>query len=173
MVRSALAGKSQIGRGPKTIAPFVAPASIAAASAIALLPIVAQVGWGPSFGYLMLIAWRLLRSDAFPGWWAAPLGLWNDLVVGEPIGLSVFLWTLSMLLLDLADRRTMWRDYWIEWLLAAVLLFISAVVRWKVDALMGAPNEFHVIWSPLIIAILAFPVAAWAASRLDRWRLGR
>ena len=26
-----------------------------------------------------------------------------------------------MLALDLIDRRTMWRDYWIEWVLAAVL----------------------------------------------------
>lgn len=173
MVRSALAGKSQIGRGPKTIAPFVAPASIALASLLGLLPIVAQVGWGPSFGFLMLIAWRLLRADAFPGWWAAPLGLWNDLVVGEPVGLSVLTWTLAILLLDLADRRTMWRDYWLEWLLAAVLLFIGAVIRWQVDALMGAHHEFHMIWAPLAIAVLAFPVAAWAASRLDWWRLGR
>jgi len=173
MGRSALAGKSQIGRGPRTIAPFVAAISIALASLLGLLPLVAQVGWGPSFGFLMLLAWRLLRADAFPGWWAAPLGLWNDVVVGEPIGLSVFVWTLAMLLLGLADRRTMWRDYWIEWLLALVLLFIGAVVRWHVDALMGAHNEFHVIWPPLIIAVLAFPVAAWAAARLDRWRLGR
>lgn len=173
MVRSALAGKSPIGRGPKPIARLVAPASIMAASLLGLLPLIAQVGWGPSFGFLMLIAWRLLRADAFPGWWAAPLGLWNDLVVGEPVGLSVLTWTLAMLLLDLADRRTMWRDYWIEWLLALGLLFISAVIRWQVDALMGAHSEFHVIWSPLLIAVLAFPVAAWAASRLDRWRLGR
>jgi rod shape-determining protein MreD len=173
MVRSALGNHPAIGRGPRASAPYVPAVSVVLAALVGLLPIVAQVGWGPSVGFLMLIAWRLLRGDAFPGWWAAPLGLWNDLVTGGPLGLSVFVWPLAMLLLDLADRRTMWRDYWIEWLLAAVLLFISAVVGWEVDAQMGARQEFHMIWTPLLIAILAFPLAAWAASRLDRWRLGR
>ena len=27
-----------------------------------------------------------------------------------------------MLALDLIDRRTMWRDYWIEWMVAGVLI---------------------------------------------------
>ena len=39
-------------------------------------------GWWPDFGLLMLIAWRLLRADAWPAWWAAPLGFVNDLVTG-------------------------------------------------------------------------------------------
>lgn len=173
MVRAALGNNARLGRSPRSSAPFVPAASVAAASLLSLLPIVAQVGWGPDFGFLMLIAWRLLRNDAFPAWWAAPLGLWNDLVTGSPIGLSVFVWPLAMILLDLADRRTMWRDYWLEWLLAAVLLFIRAVIGWRVDGLMGAAHDMHMIWSPLLIAVLAFPLAAWAASRLDRWRLGR
>ena len=29
-----------------------------------------------------------------------------------------------MLVLDLIDRRTMWRDYWIEWMVAVVLIAI-------------------------------------------------
>ncbi len=50
------------------------------------------------------------------------MGLVNDLFTGFPIGFSVTLWSATMLALDLVDRRTMWRDYWIEWGLAAVLL---------------------------------------------------
>ncbi len=34
-----------------------------------------------------------------------------------------------MLVLDLVDRRTMWRDYWIEWVLAAVLLLVNECAR--------------------------------------------
>jgi len=173
MVRSALGGNTTIGRGPKRLARYWPAASVAIASTLSVLPIVTEVGWGPDFGFLMLIAWRLLRGDVVPGWWAAPLGLFNDLVTGGPVGLSVAVWTASMLLLDLADRRTMWRDYWIEWLLATVLLFISQVVRWRVDGVMGAPYDFHLIWSPWIIAVLAFPLAAFVASAVDRWRLGR
>jgi rod shape-determining protein MreD len=173
MVRSALGANANLGRGPKRFARYWPAGSVAVASTLALLPVVTEVGWGPDFGFLMLVAWRLLRGDAVPAWWAAPLGLFNDLVTGAPIGLSVTAWTAAMLLLDLADRRTMWRDYWVEWLLAAVLLFMEQLLRWRVDALMGAPYDFNRIWSPWIIAVLAFPLAAYAASAVDRWRLGR
>jgi rod shape-determining protein MreD len=94
-------------------------------------------------------------------------------MTGSPIGLSISLWTSAMLLLDLLDRRTMWRDYWIEWALAALLLLADEAARWRVDSIMGAPLPFRVIGPPLLIAVLVFPLAAWTATRLDRWRLGR
>jgi rod shape-determining protein MreD len=172
MVRAALGG-SRINHGPKRLARFVPAASVVAASALALLPIVTGLGWVPDLGFLLLIAWRLLRSDAIPAWWAAPLGLVNDLITGAPVGLSMTIWTAAMLALDLLDRRTMWRDYWIEWALAALLLLADEAARWRLDALMGAPVPFSTLVPPLLIAILAFPLAAWCASALDRWRLGR
>jgi rod shape-determining protein MreD len=134
---------------------------------------VAEVGWMPDTGLLLLLAWRLLRGDVIAAWWAAPLGAWNDLVLGLPLGLSVVTFTGAMILLDLLDRRTMWRDYWLEWLIAAGLLFVAEVMRWRIDAAMGAPYPLASVLAPTIIAILSFPLAAWAASRIDRWRLGR
>lgn len=172
MVRAALGG-SRINRGPKRSARYLPAMSVVAASLLSLLPVVASIGWVPDLGFLLLIAWRLLRSDAIPAWCAAPLGLVNDLITGAPIGLSMAIWTGAMLALDLLDRRTMWRDYWIEWALAALLLLADETARWRVDAAMGAPVPFSMLVPPLIIAILVFPLAAWAASRLDRWRLGR
>ena len=127
----------------------------------------------PDAGFLLLLAWRLLRGDVIPAWWAAPLGLWNDLVLGLPIGLSVATWATAMILLDLLDRRTMWRDYWLEWLLAAALLMLAELGRRQVDAAMGAPYPLTAVIAPLVIGILSFPIAAWTASALDRWRLGR
>ena len=173
MVRFALGRPNSLDRRPKTSAAIIPALSVLAASWLAVLPIVSQVGWVPDFGFLLLLAWRLLRNDAVPAWWAAPLGLVNDLLTGSPIGMSTVVWTSSILLLDLLDRRTMWRDYWVEWVLAALLLLMDEVARWYVDILMGAPLPFSVIVSPLLIAVLAFPLGAWTASRLDLWRLGR
>ena len=173
MVRAALGRNSKINRGPKRLARFIPALSVVAASSLTLLPIVTTIGWIPDFGFLLLIAWRLLRADAIPGWWAALLGLVNDLLTGSPVGLSVAIWTAAVLALDLLDRRTMWRDYWIEWGLAALLIFGNDVARWRIDAAMGAPHEFRVILPPFIIGVLVFPLAAWCASALDRWRLGR
>jgi rod shape-determining protein MreD len=173
MVRAALQGR-KIGQGPHPAATYVPAVSVVVASVLATLPIVSKGGWYPDAGFLMLIAWRLLRSDVWPSWWAAPLGLVHDLVTGAPIGFSVATWTAAMLLLDLVDRRTMWRDYWIDWGLAAVLLFAYEAAEWRVAQVMGASMPFvATVLPPAAISILAFPIAAWLASRIDSWRLGR
>ena len=173
MVRAALATKRRIGQGPKPLAAFVPMATVVLASLLAALPIVATSGWYPDFGFLALISWRLLRSDPWPGWWAAPLGLVNDLLTGSPIGLSVALWSATMLALDLIDRRTMWRDYWIEWVLAAVLIAINEWLQWRVAAVAGARVPPAAMLAPVAISVFVFPLTAWLVSRIDTWRLGR
>ncbi len=173
MVRAALSSGRRIGQGPRTGASYIPAATVIAASMLSALPIVSTSGWYPEFGFLALIAWRLLRSDPWPAWWAAPLGFANDLITGAPIGLSVILWTSTMLLLDLIDRRTMWRDYWIEWALAALLLLLNETAERWVAGLMGPAPPFSSIVPPLLISVFAFPVVAWIVARLDRWRLGR
>lgn len=173
MVRAALATKRRIGQGPKAFAAFVPAASVVAASLLAALPIVDQSGWYPDFGFLVLISWRLLRSDPWPGWWAAPMGLVNDLLTGSPIGFSIALWSATMLALDLVDRRTMWRDYWIEWGLAAALIAIDEWLQWRVAASGGARVPIEAIVPPLVLSICVFPLSAWLVSRVDRWRLAR
>ena len=78
-----------------------------------------------------------------------------------------------MLALDLIDRRTMWRDYWIEWVLAAVLLAIDQWLQWRLAAMVGARVSVTMMVPPVIIAICVFPLSAWLVSRVDAWRLGR
>ncbi|MFL6729584.1 MAG: rod shape-determining protein MreD [Sphingomicrobium sp.] len=173
MVRAGLATKRRIGQGPKAFAAFMPMVSVVAASMLAALPIVTTSGWYPDFGFLVLISWRLLRSDPWPAWWAAPLGLANDLITGAPIGLSVVLWSATMLALDLIDRRTMWRDYWVEWVLAAVLIAIDEWLQWRVAAAVGARVPISMIGPPIAISIFVFPLSAWLVSRFDTWRLGR
>ena len=172
MPRSALSSK-RIGQGPVTGATYVPAASVVIAILLSSVPIVTQTGWFPDFGLLMLVAWRLFRADVWPTWWAAPLGLVNDLVAGFPLGLSVTVWTASMLALDLLDRRTIWRDYWVEWGLASLLILLNEAAQWQVAAWMGARVPFAFMVPPILISIAAFPVAAWLAARLDQWRLGR
>lgn len=172
MVRNALAGRAA-ATAPVTGAAYVPAASVVAASALALLPIVSSSGWWPNAGLIMLLAWRMARADAWPAWWAAPLGFVNDLLTGAPIGLSVATWTAIMLAMDLIDRRTQWRDYWIEWAVAAAMLAAAGWAEWQVAALSGAPVPAMQFVPAVLIEILVFPLAAMAAARIDRWRLGR
>ena len=102
MPRAVLTGRQRIGRDAAPYAAFVPAATVVAASLLAALPIVSTSGWYPDFGYMVLISWRLLRADPWPAWWAAPLGLVNDLFTGYPVGLSIALWSATMLALDVA-----------------------------------------------------------------------
>ena len=174
MVRSALGPQgARLNKGPRVGADYIPAGTVVAGSLLSLLPIVSATGWWPDFGLLMLLGWRLLRADAWPAWWAAPLGFLNDLVLGNPVGLSVALWAAMMIAMDILDRRTMWRDYWIEWALAAVLLLANeSIERWA-SGVMGAPLPYARILPALLISIFVFPVAAWLVARLDRWRLVR
>lgn len=174
MARSALGPPAaRLGKGPRPGAEYVPAATVVAGSLLSLLPIISASGWWPDFGLLMLLGWRLLRADAWPAWWAAPFGFVNDLVLGNPIGLSVSLWAAIMIAMDILDRRTMWRDYWIEWAIAALLITLSELAHWRIAALQGAPVPFLSAAAPaVLVGILAFPVAAFIASRVDRWRLG-
>ena len=173
MVRAGLSGHSSFRRGAVRGADYVPAVSVVLASAISTLPIVSVSGWWPNFGFLMLVAWRLLRADAWPAWWAAPMGFANDLLTGAPIGLSVALWSAVMLAMELVDRRTQWRDYWVEWAIATVLITVDRWADWQVAGLVGAPVPFLRIIPAIAIAILAFPLAAMVVSRADRWRTGR
>jgi rod shape-determining protein MreD len=78
-----------------------------------------------------------------------------------------------MLVLDLIDRRTMWRDYWMEWVVATVLLTIDQWLQWRLAAADGAPLPAWTMVPPLVISICVFPVSAWIVSRIDAWRLRR
>ena len=175
MVRSALATKgARLNQGPRTGADYLPAATVIIGSMVSLLPIVSATGWWPDWGLLMLVAWRLLRADAWPAWWAAPLGFINDLIVGNPIGLSVALWAAMMIAMDILDRRTMWRDYWIEWGIAGLFIALAELAQWRIAALLGAPVPLGVTAGPaILVGTLCFPVAAFLAVRIDRWRLGR
>src|SRR5215207_333621 len=144
MVRSALAQTgARLNQGPRTGAEYIPAATVIAGSMISLLPIVSATGWWPNWGLLMLVAWRLLRADAWPAWWAPALGFVNDLIVGNPIGLSVALWAGMMIAMDILDRRTMWRDYWIEWAIATLFIALVEIAHWRLAALTGAPVPFN------------------------------
>ena len=173
MVRAALASKRRIGKGPSRFAAIIPAATVVLASLLTALPIVSTSGWYPDFGFLAFIGWRLLRSDPWPAWWAAPLGLVNDLFSGLPLGFSVALWSAAMLALDLIDRRTQWRDYWIEWAVAAVFLTLDEWLQWRVAKAVGADIPLLAMGPPLVISICVFPLVAWMVSRIDVKRLGR
>lgn len=148
-------------------------ASTLAASLLDLMPIVATVPLVPDFAYLVLVAWRLLRPEMWLAQVALPLGLFNDLVAGHPLGQSMALWTLTFLAFDLIDSRVGWRDYWMDWLFACAAILFSTFGGWWIARAMGSQAPFAILWPQILLATFSYPLVARLVLALDRWRLSR
>ena len=96
--------------------------STMAGSLAVLAPTIATEPLMPPFGLMVFLGWRLLRGNIWPLWMGLPLGLWDDLFSGQPIGTAMCGWTAIMLVLDNLDRRTPFRDHRQDWVLAGLLM---------------------------------------------------
>jgi rod shape-determining protein MreD len=137
------------------------------------LPFVVTTPLVPDFAFMVLLAWRLLRPEIWPAWAALPLGLFNDLVSGHPIGQSMAIWTTLFLLLELGDSRTGWRDYWLDWLFAALAILAHSFGCWYIARAMGSRTEFIVMLPQYFLSVFTYPLVARMVVGLDRWRLAR
>ena len=152
---------------------YVPLLSTVAAILLALLPIVATSPLLPDFGFLMLITWRLLRPEIWTPRMALGLGLFADLIVGHSLGQSMLLWTTLFLVFDLIDSRLGFRDYMMDWLIAAGAILFHGVGAWYIALIMGSDVSFRIMIPQIVLSILAYPVAARVVLALDRWRLMR
>ena len=140
---------------------------------IAAMPIVVSSPIIPDFAFLFLISWRLLRPEMWSAHIALPLGFLNDLVDGHPIGQSMALWTFTFLAFDILDSRIHWRDYWMDWLFAALAITAYVFGGWLIARMMGDAATIGVILPQLALSIFFYPVVARIVLALDRWRLAR
>ncbi len=142
-----------------------------AGSACALLPIVTSWPALPPLGLLMLLAWRLLRPEIWHAWIGLPLGLFDDLLSGQTPGTSMFLWTVILIILDFVDAQLLWRDYWIDWLIATIAIIAGISLGYWLSGLGGTEASLLVAVPQMILSVLSFPVTVRLCRLLDTWRL--
>jgi rod shape-determining protein MreD len=145
--------------------------STMAGSLATMLPIIAQAPVLPPFGLMVLLAWRLLRPGLWPVWIPLPLGLFDDLASGQPVGSAMLAWTVTFLIIDASERSLVWRDYLQDWLIAAAALAGCLVFGFGLALLAGGKAPILAIVPQIIASILLFPAIARLCARLDAWRL--
>lgn len=148
--------------------------SVLLASALpAMLPIIAQFPLLPPFGLILFVAWRLIRAELWPSWIGIPLGFWDDLFSGQPFGSGILLWTIIVLAFEFADRILVWRDWWVDWLMAAAAIAFGIAGGLVIIGLTGTPASMEIIVPQLVWSIFTYPLVTRLVAVLDRWRLGR
>ena len=140
------------------------------ASLVPVLPFVASEPLLPPFGLLAFLGWRLLRGDIWPLWVGLPLGLWDDLFSGQPLGTAASGWTAIMLLLDALDRRLPWRSHRQDWTIAAVAIAGHQLFALMIARESGGTTNPLLLGPQLALSALLYPLVARQCAALERWR---
>jgi len=142
---------------------------VIAGSLVTILPVVATLPILPPFGLLLLLGWRLHRPDALRVWAPLPLGFFDDLVSGQPLGSAILLWTLCFLMIELIDSRLVWRDFWQDWLIATgAIAFCLEAGRFFASPFVAHVDTVLVL--QIAVTVLLFPVIARLCAWVDRKR---
>ncbi len=137
------------------------------------LPVIASVPIVPPLGFLMLIAWRLLRPGLLPLWAGLPLGAFDDLYSGQPMGSAILLFSLALFAIEMIEMRFPWRSFWLDWLTATALIivYIGLAALFSGTALTSV--QLSAIAPQLVLSIMLFPLLARLVALFDRLRLMR
>lgn len=167
--------KSRLYRRQSPIRMRITPTiSVVIASMLPLmLPILADMPIMPPIGFIVFLAWRLLRADIWPLWAGFPLGLFDDVFSGQPLGSGAFLWSVALLAIELVEQRQVARDYIQNWIIAGVAITIALLAGAWFVGLEQARPPFMAVMPQIIISVLTFPLVLRLVAGIDRWRLAR
>ncbi|MES2157732.1 MAG: rod shape-determining protein MreD [Pseudomonadota bacterium] len=141
-------------------------------SMVTALPLIAQTPVMPPFGLLLLLSWRLLRPELWRAWIGLPLGLFDDMMSGQPIGSGMFLWTVMLIGVDTIEQRMIWRSYRQDWLIAAVAIIFCITGGLLLAQITGGGDVSLLLVAPQMLwTILLFPFVVRQCARIDRWRV--
>ena len=144
--------------------------TVMAGSLLTIVPVGATLSLLPPFGLLVLLSWRLLAPFAIRLWAPAALGLFDDIVSGQPIGSAMLLWTLGYFLVGVMEARSGMRDFWQNWVIAAAAITLCLVG----GRIFATPLAAHVdvaLAMQIALSILFFPAVAYLIGRLDARRV--
>lgn len=164
---------SRLGRHPSRWRLAGTPVvTVILGSALTMLPVIAQSPIMPPFGLLILLSWRLLRPELWRAWIGLPLGLFDDMMSGQPIGSAMFLWTVMLMAIDAIEYRLIWRSYRQDWLIAtAAIIFCIAGGVFFARITGGGHVKLLLVAPQTLWTILLFPFIVRQCARIDRWRV--
>lgn len=165
---------SKINRTHSPVRAYLVPwGSIMLASLAPVIPIASAVPLVPPLGFLVLLAWRLVRPGLLPVWAGVPLGLFDDVFSGQPFGSAIMLWSVTMIAIEIIETRFPWRGFFQDWAVSALLASAYLVIAALLSGGRIETTVFLALIPQLLFTIVLIPVLARIVSALDRFRLAR
>jgi rod shape-determining protein MreD len=162
--------RKKINRAPSPLLAILVPwLTVMLGSLSPTWPLIASAPLLPPLGFLILLAWRQLRPGLLPVWAGLPLGLFDDLYSGQPLGSAILLWSIALIVLEVIELRFPWRNFFLDWLVAAGL--ILAYLPTAMGLAMDLPPSLLVLAPQLLLSVLAYPLVGRLVALFDRFRL--
>ena len=156
---------SKLNREHSDILAYATPyVSIALASFLPVLPIATALPFFPPFGFLMLLAWRMVRPGFLPVAAGFPLGLVDDLFSGQPFGSAILLWSLAMIAIEVLETQFRWRNFHLDWISAAALTVLYVVFAALFSGAKLQAEGLSALAPQIILSLLAYPILARAVA---------
>jgi len=159
------AAVQRIDRSARQLAPFLSSVILVMFSALPVyLPGYGQVA--VDVGLMTVFYWAIYRPDLFPVIAAFVLGLWQDILVGSPIGLHALILLLANW--AIVSQRTFFqgKSFAVIWWCFSLVALASALVSWIL--VCGLNMTFVSPMAVLFQAALTvgiFPFMAWFLAR--------
>lgn len=165
---------SKINRAHSPALAYAVPwLTIMLGSLLPQLAIASAVPLIPPLGYLMLLSWRFVRPGLLPVWAGFPLGMFDDLFSGQPFGSAIFLWSATMIGLEILEARFPWRGFYQDWIVGGV----AAIAYLTISALFSGGQisglMFLVLLPQIMLTVIVLPMLSRFTAGLDRFRLTR
>lgn len=162
--------RKKINRAPSPLLAILVPwLTIMLGSLSPTWPLIASAPVMPPLGFLILLGWRQLRPGLLPVWAGLPLGLFDDLYSGQPLGSAVLLWSIALIVLEVIELRFPWRNFFIDWLVAAGL--ILAYLPTAMGLALNATPSVLVLVPQALLSVFGYPLVGRLVALFDRLRL--
>lgn len=140
-------------------------------SMVTFSPVIASATVLPPLSFMVLICWRMLRPGMLPVWAGAPLGAFDDLYSGQPLGSAILLWSLTMLAMEIIDGRFRYRGFLQDWLVAACLFTGYILLSTLIASAAGGSAPLYAVVPQMVLTVLLYPAVTGMVALMDKVRL--
>ena len=135
-----------------------------------LMALPLPLAWGamPNFALLLVIIWASLQPRLMPTWGALLLGLLADMAIGLPFGIHALLFPAAVIAVRLGESRVEGHSLFIDWLFTGLLVLAIHMLTWQLLGFTGSAAPLPPFLAQAAITILAYPLAATVAARIQR-----
>jgi len=152
---------SRIDLALRSVTPFLMTVALILLGAMPLsMPI--DVPITPAFGLMAVFYWSVYRPDLLPALAVFALGILQDLISGEPLGITAVIW-LGTYGIVLNQRKIfLGKPFAMSWWGFAMVAVAAGAARWLISsALLGHMLDAHRMTTELAATVVLFPLSVW------------